>query len=97
MRVRKHMKIIKKLYKKIFFIAIALYVVSIFISQQKTLNSYKSEIAKYETKIEQAQENKESLIAMKENLNSPEYIEEIAREKLGMYLPNEKVYIDIGK
>ena len=26
-----------------------------------------------------------------------EYIEEIAREKLGMYLPNEKVYIDIGK
>ena len=34
---------------------------------------------------------------MKENINSPEYIEEIAREKLNMYLPNERVYIDIGK
>ena len=34
---------------------------------------------------------------MKDNINSPEYIEEIAREKLGMYLPNERVFIDIGK
>ena len=29
--------------------------------------------------------------------NSNEYIEQIAREKLDMYLPNERVYIDIGK
>lgn len=33
---------------------------------------------------------------MEENVTSPEYIENIAREKLGMYLPNEKVFIDIG-
>ena len=26
-----------------------------------------------------------------------EFIEEIARDKLDMYLPNERVYIDIGK
>ena len=31
------------------------------------------------------------------NINSKEYIEEVAREKLDMYLPNEKVYIDISK
>ena len=91
------MKLIKKLYKKILFIIIAIYLLSIFITQQKTLNNYKPEVSKYETEIEQAKETKESLLAMKENANSPEYIEEIAREKLGMYLPNEKVYIDIGK
>lgn len=91
------MKLIKKIYKKIFFIIIALYVISIFVSQQKTLNNYKAEVSKYETKIEEAKETKESLVAMKENVNSSEYIEEIAREKLGMYLPNEKVFIDIGK
>ena len=91
------MKILEKVYKKIIFIAIACYVVSIFVSQQKTLNSYKQEINKCEEQIADAKETKQSLIAMKENVNSPEYIEQIAREKLGMYLPNEKVYIDIGK
>ena len=34
---------------------------------------------------------------MKENINSDEYIEQIAREKLEMYYPNERVYIDIEK
>lgn len=91
------MKIIKKLYKKVLFVVIGFYVISIFISQQQTLNTYQKEITKYEGQIEQAKESQDSLIAMKDNVNSPEYIEEIAREKLGMYLPNEKVYIDIGK
>lgn len=91
------MKIIKKLYKKVLFVVIACYIISIFISQQQTLNAYQREISEYEVEIEEAQKTKESLIAMKENVNSPEYIEKIAREKLGMYLPNERVYIDIGK
>ena len=42
-------------------------------------------------------EYKEQLLQTKENISSPEYIEEIAIEKLDMYLPNEKVYIDISK
>lgn len=91
------MNLIKRIYKKALFIIVALYVISIFISQQKILNNYNAEVSKYEAKIEEAKETKESLVAMKENVNSPEYIEEIARDKLGMYLPNEKVYIDIGK
>ena len=40
---------------------------------------------------------KEQLLETKANINSKEYIEEVAREKLDMYLPNEKVYIDISK
>ena len=91
------MKILKNIYKKLLFMVIACYVVSIFVSQQQTLNTYNKEIKKYEKQIEEAEETHNSLIAMKENVNSPEYIEQIAREKLGMYLPNEKVYIDIGK
>lgn len=91
------MKILKKFYKKILFVVIGCYVISIFISQQQTLNTYQKEINQYEGKIVEAQEKQDSLVAMKDNVNSPKYIEEIAREKLGMYLPNEKVYIDIGK
>ena len=30
-------------------------------------------------------------------MNTPEYIEKIAREKLDMYMPNERVYIDVSK
>lgn len=91
------MKIIRKHFKKIFICIAAVYVVSILISQQKMLNAYNSEIKNYETQIAKEQETKESLIEIKENVNSPEYIEQVAREKLGMYLPNERVYIDIGK
>lgn len=91
------MNIIKKIYKKILIIVVACYVISIFVSQQKTLNTYNKDIKDYETKISKAEETKESLVEMKDNVNSPEYIEQVAREKLGMYLPNERVYIDIAK
>lgn len=91
------MKIVKNILKKIILIGIGIYVISIFISQQQLLNTYQKEIGKYETQKEEAEATKESLVAMKDNVNSPEYIEEIARDKLGMYLPNERVYIDIGK
>ena len=91
------MKIIKNIIRKILLIDVGIYIISIFISQQQLLNTYQKEIGKYETQKQEAEETKESLVAMKDNVNSPEYIEEIAREKLGMYLPNERVYIDIGK
>ena len=91
------MKIMKNIVKKILLIAVGIYIISIFISQQQLLNTYQKEIGKYETQKQEAEETKESLVAMKDNVNSPEYIEEIAREKLGMYLPNERVYIDVGK
>ena len=91
------MKIIKKIYKKVIFVGLLCYAVFVFISQQNTLNAYNKEVSKYKKEIEEAKETKESLISMKDNINSPEYIEEIARDKLGMYLPNERVFIDVGK
>lgn len=93
------MKILKskKFYKNILFILITIYIVNIFVNQQKTLDSYKNNQQYYANQIKQETEYKETLLAMKENLNSPEYIEEIAREKLDMYLPNEKIYIDQDK
>lgn len=91
------MKLLKKHYKKILLGILGIYVVSIFISQQETLNSYKAEVKSYDEKIAEAKEEQASLQDMKNNVDSNEYIEEIAREKLGMYLPNEKVYIDAEK
>ncbi len=85
---------IKKLFKKMLILACILYVTIILINQQKTLNSYKDNIVSVEKQIEKATEYKDSLISMKENANSLEYIEQIAREKLNMYMPDEKVYME---
>lgn len=88
---------IKKVLKTVLIAVIIIYVSTIFIEQQKSLIAYKNEQKVLEDKIQQQKEYKEELLATKENLSSPEYIEEIAREKLDMYLPNERVYIDIAK
>lgn len=80
---------------RILFIVFAIYVVYTFISQQKLLNAYAKEDRDYRNQIEQANETKQELSETLESLNSTEYIEQIARDKLDMYLPNEKVYIDI--
>lgn len=87
---------LKSILKKVILIIVGIYLVITFIKQQKKINSYNSNIDYLSTKIEEQQDNKAELTAIKENVNSPEYIEEVAREKLNMYKPNEKVYIDIG-
>ena len=87
----------KKLIKKICFIGLAIYVMCIFINQQKTLNSYKTSQEYYQQEIETKIAYQQKLKETKSNINSKEYIEEVAREKLDMYLPNEKVYIDKNK
>ncbi len=86
----------KKLLKKAVFIAFIFYVAVTIFNQQKTLNAYKSNIASVKKDLEEATEYKESLVSLKENAHSAEYIEKIAREKLNMYMPDEKVYIDVG-
>ena len=84
----------KNLIKKICFIGIAIYVVFTFVNQQKTLNSYKASQKYYEEEIEAKLAYQESLKETKGKIDSEEYIEEVAREKLDMYLPNEKLYLD---
>ena len=86
----------KKILKKAVFIAFIFYVAVTIFNQQKTLNTYKSNIASVKKDLEEATEYKESLVSLKENAHSAEYIEKIAREKLNMYMPDEKVYIDVG-
>lgn len=78
-------------------IVLVVYSIFTFVNQQATLNSYKKDISYYSAQIEQLKEKEEELLATQENVNSEEYIEKVAREELDMYLPNEIVFIDIGK
>ena len=87
----------KTLFRNILIISFIIW--SIFlIKQQLNIIQYKDEIKALSSEIEVAEEklddNKKSLEAEKQYTNSLEYIEKLAREKLGMYLPNERVYVD---
>lgn len=52
-------------------------------------------ISELKSQIEYEQQRAEEVDALKENVNSDEYIEKIAREKLGMIRKDEIVFIDV--
>lgn len=92
--MKKLMNNVKKLIKRLIIVCIIIYAVITFFNQQKILNTYASNDAELDKKLVQAQEYQEELNKIKKNVNSNEYIEEVAREKLDMYLPNERVYLN---
>jgi len=68
-----------------------------FVEQQRKFVIYDRDMANYNKQIEDLEKEKERLVAKQENVNSPEYIEKEARANLDMYMPNERVYIDLSK
>ena len=89
-----------KLLRNAFLIALIIWIVML-IKQQLNISQYQDEIKELSSKIDVAEneldQNKQDLEQEKKNTDSLEYIEKLAREKLGMYLPNERVYIDSTK
>ncbi len=81
----------RKFIKYIFIVLIAIYVIHIFIEQQMTLNSYSAESKEYQSQIDTANDKQLELNNTIKDLNSTDYIESQAREKLDMYMPNERV------
>ena len=82
---------------KIGLIAFIIYFAFTFINQQKLLDSYATETNQYSNQIAEAKETQSKLNETLSNINSTNYIEQMAREKLDMYLPNERVYVDMSK
>jgi len=66
------------------------------IGQQRILDAKNQEMAKIEKKIEEEQKANEELKKEIEIIDSDEYKEKVAREKLGMVKKNERVFVDIG-
>ncbi len=90
------MKRNRKIYKKLLIVGIALYVIFTLINQQKALNQYNQDSSELTAQIEEEKENKEELAKKKADITSLDFIEQMAREKLDMYYPNERVYMDRG-
>ena len=81
-------------FSKIVLLAVVGYVGYTFIMQQITLNKYDKEYAYYENKCVEEEYRNQDLKNEKENINSDAYIEKVARDKLGLVMPNETIYID---
>lgn len=90
------MKKSKKILRNLFIIAIIIYIIFVLINQQKTLNEYSKNAEELNEEIASEQETNDKLNEQKDNVDSLEFIEEMAREKLDMYYPNERVYVDQG-
>lgn len=90
------MKKNRKILRNLLVIAIVIYIAFVFIDQQKTLNEYSKNTEELNQQIASEEATNEELNQQKDNVNSLEFIEEMAREKLDMYYPNERVYMDQG-
>ena len=80
------------IYLSIFAFVAAISINSI-ITQESKKQEIKMQISQYKDELEKLKAEKEDLIEQKEKINTDKYIENVARNKLDMFLPNEKVYV----
>lgn len=64
------------------------------VEQQLELDEIKEEKQNYMALYEEEEMKHEQLLEVKENINSDSYIEEVAREKLGLVMPYETIFMD---
>lgn len=74
-----------------------IYLSFIFIEQQNLIEIKNAEMQALQSKIEEENIVSNELNEKKDLIDSPEYIEKIAREKLGMVKSDEKVFVDVNK
>ena len=77
----------------LFFLTI--YATYTFIKQEVEIKKYEREKLAYIEQINLAKQKKEEYKHYSEYVHTDAYIEKIAREKLGMLLPEERIYIEI--
>lgn len=85
------------LLKRCVLCGLVLYLVGLFIAQQFDFSRLSKEAKALDLQISEEQRVNEELLQEKEAAGTPEYIERVAREKLGYMKPDEKVFIDAKK
>lgn len=88
---------ISLLLRRVLLCGLLLYIFVLFLSQQFSLSRLSKESDALDQQIVDAQIEHEQLKAQQEASKTDEYIERVAREKLGYMKPDEKVFIDAKK
>lgn len=66
------------------------------IMQQPEIIENKNEIANLNEEIEYEKIRQSEVEEMRESVDTDEYIERIARDKLGMIKENERIFVDVS-
>ena len=77
----------------LFFIAVTIGIAS----QLKIYGQYKQEAEEILVQIQEEQEKNAEYLREKEYYNSDDYIEKVARQQLGLVMPNEILYVNTAK
>ncbi len=88
---------IKRLVKRGLFCFALIYISFLLISQQFDISRLSAKESHLDRQIETEQKHATELEAQKEASVTDEYIERVARDKLGYMKPGEKVFIDASK
>ena len=87
----------KKLGIFLLFLLLLVYTTYTFVSQHIKLSQREKIATEVLEEINNANLEQEQLEKELENANSPEYLEKMAREKLGLVKPNERVFVDVTR
>ena len=82
---------------RVLFLLMAAYLIWEIFSQQQMIEEKRHDLSIVERQIEAEQQRSKVLEREKELLNSDESLEKIAREKLGMVKPGERVFVDLNR
>lgn len=74
--------------------SLVVYATMVLVEQEKQLNNLDNEVERYSMLIDEATIKTEELEEIKSKINSDEYIENYAREKLGLVMPYEIIFVD---
>ena len=84
-------------YVRILLIICFVYFSITFVRQQFRINEYKVQEEYYQNAITEINEEKLENEELMAQTNTAEYVEQAAREKLGLVKPYEKIFMDINK
>ncbi len=84
----------KKLVKFIIVFVVVFYTGWTLIAQQFQIEANKAKLTQVDGEIKKQQELRQQLSEKKAIVNTPEYIEKVAREKLDLAKPDEIIFID---
>lgn len=87
-------KNIKKLCTTFLITFALMYACFVIVKQEMQFVEYKKEIDTYARLIEEEELKNEQLNITKDSISSDKYIEEVAREKLGLVLPSEIIFVN---
>ena len=86
--------IFRRLLKTIAVISVLMYFCVEMARQEVSFKKYDDELKNVQNMIAEEEVLHEQLVNTRNQISSDKYIEEVARKKLGLVMPNEIVFID---